>query len=366
MTDLERHIVQLLLSNDCVIVPGFGGFMAHRMAASYNMENKIFLPPSRTIGFNPRLTMNDSLLAQSYVNCYDISYPEALTRIEHDVDELKRLIETEHTHTICGIGRISLQDDGKYDFTPEGSGIVTPYLYGFAAYELDILDNAAEDATAGSECEDAIECDDAKPQPLTSEIFTTGKPVTPIKASEPARTDNKANINEIAVRIPMRIVKHIAAACIMLFVLLSFPSRLGDASTSALKQGGIDTSLLYEIMPKDITSGKPDSLNAIQGCIGGNGEAGSFEKKSTDSISDGMAERYYSIVLASRITQKNAERYVEKLHKVGLTDAAIHTNKGMTMVTYKRFKKRADANNVMRVLAGKGEFADCWITEIEQ
>ncbi|MQO83477.1 SPOR domain-containing protein, partial [Prevotella copri] len=36
MNRLERHIEILLLSNDCVIVPGFGGFMAHHVDARYD------------------------------------------------------------------------------------------------------------------------------------------------------------------------------------------------------------------------------------------------------------------------------------------------------------------------------------------
>ena len=92
MTELERHIAKLLLDNDCVIVPGFGGFMAHHIAASYDEKSHIFLPPTRTVGFNPRLTMNDSVLAQDYVSCYDLSYPEALKRIESEVDEFRQMI----------------------------------------------------------------------------------------------------------------------------------------------------------------------------------------------------------------------------------------------------------------------------------
>ena len=67
MVELAKHIEILLLNNDCVIVPGFGGFMAHHVDSVYDEEEKMFLPPSRTLGFNPRLHINDSLLAQSYV-----------------------------------------------------------------------------------------------------------------------------------------------------------------------------------------------------------------------------------------------------------------------------------------------------------
>lgn len=47
------------------------------------------LPPTRSIGFNPQLKINDSLLAQSYVEAYDISYPEAVRRIEKETDEIE-------------------------------------------------------------------------------------------------------------------------------------------------------------------------------------------------------------------------------------------------------------------------------------
>ena len=152
MTELERHIAKLLLDNDCVIVPGFGGFMAHHIAASYDEKNHIFLPPTRTVGFNPRLTMNDSVLAQDYVNCYDLSYPEAMKRIESEVDEFRQMIMSEDGgHELCGIGRLYILDNGEYDFIPNDNGITTPATYGFQAFELDALPaDESQPASAGT------------------------------------------------------------------------------------------------------------------------------------------------------------------------------------------------------------------------
>lgn len=95
MIEINRHIEILLLSNDCVIVPGFGGFMAHHVDARYDGTDNMFLPPLRTVGFNPQLTMNDSLLVLSYVETYDMSYPEALRRIEDEVAEIRQTLENE-------------------------------------------------------------------------------------------------------------------------------------------------------------------------------------------------------------------------------------------------------------------------------
>ena len=52
MIELVKHIEILLLENDCVIVPGLGGFIAHNRPAQYCTETNEFCPPLRTIGFN--------------------------------------------------------------------------------------------------------------------------------------------------------------------------------------------------------------------------------------------------------------------------------------------------------------------------
>ena len=62
MIELAQHIEALLLENDCVIIPGFGGFVAHLTPAVSVEEGNVFIPPIRTIGFNPQLRLNDGLL----------------------------------------------------------------------------------------------------------------------------------------------------------------------------------------------------------------------------------------------------------------------------------------------------------------
>ena len=137
--ELERHIEILLLDNDCVIVPGLGGFMAHHVEARYEEDEQAFLPPLRTLGFNPQLKINDSLLAQSYIEAYDISYPEALQRIEDEVNELTQILQNEGRYELNNIGIIELNEDGNYVFTPCEAGILTPSLYGLNSFEMSLI-----------------------------------------------------------------------------------------------------------------------------------------------------------------------------------------------------------------------------------
>lgn len=353
MTELERHIAKLLLDNDCVIVPGFGGFMAHHIAASYDEKNHIFLPPTRTVGFNPRLTMNDSVLAQDYVSCYDLSYPEALKRIESEVDEFRQMILGEDGgYELCGIGRLYALENGEYDFIPNDTGITTPATYGFQAFELDTLP-ATESASESTSVASVDDIRKTEPSP-----FATCSPIA--EAAAPATTHNEEEETEpqtLSLNIPVKILRHMAAACIVLFVMLSIPSRLGDASTGTTSQSAIDTKWLYEIMPKEMTSGKPKSLV---------GSETSAQTKANEQTDESDALPYYTIVLASRVSIKNAQQYVDKLHQQGMTEANVCRSNGFTKVIYKKFASRAEANRALSQLKADSSFADSWITEIKQ
>ena len=148
-----------------------------------------------------------------------------------------------------------------------------------------------------------------------------------------------------------------AAACIVLFVMLSIPSRLGDASTGTTNQSAIDTKWLYEIMPKEMTSGKPKSLV---------GSETSAQTKANEQTDESDALPYYTIVLASRVSIKNAQQYVDKLHQQGMTEANVCRSNGFTKVIYKKFASRAEANRALSRLKVDSSFADSWITEIKQ
>ena len=123
MIELNRHIEVLLLENDCVIVPDFGGFMAHHVDARYDEADGSFIPPIRTIGFNPQLKINDSVLIHSYIEAYSLSYPEALTRVEAEVNELKTKLYEQGSYELTNVGLLSINVDGNIEFTPNEAGI---------------------------------------------------------------------------------------------------------------------------------------------------------------------------------------------------------------------------------------------------
>lgn len=139
MIELAQHIEVLLLDNDCVIVPGLGGFVTHYIPATRVSEENLFLPPTRIIGFNPRLTMNDGLLAQSYAFVYGTTFPDATKMVERDVKALEEILHEEGKAELPNIGELRCSIHGTYDFVPYDNKITTPCLYGLGSFEIQEL-----------------------------------------------------------------------------------------------------------------------------------------------------------------------------------------------------------------------------------
>jgi len=139
MIELTKHIEILLLENDCVIVPGLGGFIAHHQPARYEEDEELFIPPTRTVGFNPQLTMNDGMLTQAYMQTHHTDFSDASRKIAQKVSELKEVLYSEGMVEMASIGTLYYTLYNTYEFHPQASGILSPTLYGLDAYMMSPL-----------------------------------------------------------------------------------------------------------------------------------------------------------------------------------------------------------------------------------
>ena len=81
------------------------------------------------------------------MEAYDISYPEAIKRIESEVDELNQILDNEGEYELNDIGILHRNEMGSFDFIPCDAGILTPYLYGLSSFELESLSSIKANAT---------------------------------------------------------------------------------------------------------------------------------------------------------------------------------------------------------------------------
>ena len=139
MISIDRHISRLIASNDCVIVPGFGAFLSHRIPAHYNAEEQIFMPPRRTLCFNAQIKMDDALLTTAYMQQYGISYKQAAILMKDDVRKLKKRLSSKGRLYFGELGTLSMNIDGAISFEPAENCIDDPDNYGMIPLPLPML-----------------------------------------------------------------------------------------------------------------------------------------------------------------------------------------------------------------------------------
>lgn len=361
--ELERHIEILLLNNDCVIVPDLGGFMAHYSEAHYDDRDQMFLPPMRTLGFNPALKMNDSLLAQSYIEAYDISYPEAILRIEDEVSELRQHIENEGSYELNDLGILKMNEYGNYEFEPCEAGILTPTLYGLSTVEMEPLVNMTssfvEATTRPIKVESILE-NDAK------------ETVHEEKAQEVEMSSSYyKDENDDKVHIPVSVLRNIMAAAIAIFGFFLISTPLNNGSSKEMSMLNFDTETLTRILPKATIQGNAE-VKGMKASEVHNDAVVKYDNETTDNINKEIVsvERektvpYYTLVLASQVSKKNASLYVEKLHKAGFNEAKIFTSHSSTRVIFNRYKTEAEAYNALREMREYTEFHEAWVYQVK-
>lgn len=368
----------------------------------------MFIPPTRQLGFNPQLQINDSLLAQSYIEAYDISYPEALRRIDDEVTELRQKIQNEGCCELNDIGILRLNEEGKIEFEPCEAGILTPWLYGLNTIEISPLSalgktDAKKPATAPS----PIISEEPKPIPQLTKHAVSNED----NGSD--RNDSDEEYQEPHITIRISTLKHIgtvAAAVIALFVC-AIP--FGKMVQPEMSKSYLDTGILYNILPEGVRSpdsetpkqlsfkdAKPathdntadatptaaDKSTSVQSKAGaeatterkatetGNSQASSQSGKEANAddktaktgkdIEKPADSHFFSIVLASRVPRTNAEDFASKLKKNGFDKAEVIARNNGAKVIYGRFQTEAEAQKFLRSMRASAEaFAEGWIME---
>lgn len=383
MNELSRHIEILLLSNDCVIVPGFGGFVAHHKVAEYDMEEKTFYPPQRVLGFNSQLVLNDSLLVQSYAEAYDLSYPEALRKIENEVEEIKQQIEIEGEYKFRGIGTVSKTAEGYYDFEPCVAGLVSPSLYGFTSYIMDAV-NGVADADGASDTEDS-----AEKKLLSAADVVTGE--TEVDVKDDAEDTEDVEDDEVedeeeerGIYVSYKKMWYAAAASLILLLLpLAYNSltvgrgsqssnvirgSVGDTGKEVVSKigEGIDTFMKAtnsESVPADTVNITEKTVK--QEAAGETVADTKVQAEKTGEVSKETVKGQYSIILASRVSKRGAEDFVKRLNRAGYKEASVYENGSMRRVVYGSYGSEREAERALNVLKKKnGTFAGTWVQKL--
>lgn len=118
MNNLFQHIEYLLLTHDCVIVPGLGAFIASVSPTLIDLDKGIITPPLRSVMFNQAVSSDDGLLANSFVRKYNVSFEDARQIILRESSLLREKIAKVKEIRAGKLGTLHLGDEGNLVFIP--------------------------------------------------------------------------------------------------------------------------------------------------------------------------------------------------------------------------------------------------------
>lgn len=132
--DLTAIIKGLLFRHDCVIVPGFGGFILNYVPAVIEKSTGMFYPPARRVSFNRNLTHNDGLLIGSVSNQHGINYGEARDIVDKFASELKKVLSRGGEVEFEQIGIFRTNQEGGIQFEPDRNANYNLGSYGMESF----------------------------------------------------------------------------------------------------------------------------------------------------------------------------------------------------------------------------------------
>ncbi len=390
MISLSKHIEILLLEHDCVIIPGLGGFIANQESARMD-DNDIhnFLPPYRTIRFNPELTVNDGLLVQSYMLAYDAAYPEAYLQMEKDINEMILQLDTTGSYSFNGIGTLTKNMDASLSFTAMESGILTPKLYGLYSIEIMTL----EEAKKAKEILKALsqtsvlpiqtETDIKEQEKKIEDIDNGDKNIDSKESDDKKKGNKKSNIKEYATKIVKfrpnwKEVSVASAVAVIMFFLFHFPSLKSEEELNDT----VVASSIFVGNPSDLGTASPTTKHAktITSkpasykptiptlCNSKKNVASNTEKatanatqKSVKTETNNTNNKEYTIVLASCVSEKNAKIFIENYEKEGFKEARF-VEGTKNRVLYSGYSSNEEATEALTTLRNQSTlFKDAWI-----
>jgi nucleoid DNA-binding protein len=119
--DVTAYIRELLFGHDCVIVPGFGGFIGNYTPARIDRSTDTFYPPVKKISFNRNLNHNDGLLAGRISGSNKINYGDARNLVEEFVAGIRKKLEKGEKVVFDNIGSFVNNHEGNIQFEPDSS-----------------------------------------------------------------------------------------------------------------------------------------------------------------------------------------------------------------------------------------------------
>ena len=330
---IERYIHELLFTNDCVIVPRLGGFLASNQSAGISQTSLTIFPPYRRIAFNIFLRQNDGLLANHILEFENITYASALEHIEKFVSECLNEMDRGKKVILKDIGTLSYDKEKNIQF--EANRAVNHSLDSFGMQPVHFAPLK-------------------KTQEPEIQLPVIRKSVSPTRTITIRRSRNAIGILAISAAVVWFAVNLylIAPKTYQSTSLSPFDSQLFVPKKDAVKK-----SIPIAVLP-ETTHAVPSRIETVfVASVTPEKQKPGTELPQPTITSSSLHTHVIAGVFKIR---ENAEHQVEELKRIGFTSSEIIEANGRHYVTFGSFSSKAEATLLMDSLQTLNQAGWIW------
>lgn len=332
MLRITTHIERLLLVNDCVVIPEVGGFVFQTLPAVYRKEDHTFSVMRKELVFNKALQHQDGLLAESYVETYQVDFRKAQQMLEEDIAELKASLQQYGKVSLGNIGSISRGAEGQYMYQPGKTDAFNIDHYGLTSFHF--------------------------PELPRMELQTT----------ELLPVDRKKRKDILYLPVNRRIIRGIvsSAAAVALFLLISTPVK--EINQSVYKASFIPAEMVLPKIistPVDVEKDKEmaeEVINEVPESVTPPVVAPPpVVKAPVADISDQSAPKMYHIVIGSFPTESQAGEFLRNIDRAAFGQAGVVHRSDRYRVYARKYDNREEAETYLGTVRENEKYKDAWL-----
>ena len=383
MKNLVRHIDFLLRDNDCVILPGFGGFIAHAVPAYYVKEEHTYYPPSRGISFNAAITMNDGLLAQSYMKSYGVDYARATYMIDMAIDQLRDVLDEEGEATLPRIGRLKQDIHQSLQFIPETAGIASSNHFGLGTFSIQELSQIGQTSREAAKQPDTIITHTEKTidlhinkSILRQVVYTAAVFLLLLMVSLPIGNEKVADIASLhfAEAVPTVVSEPTTTETVTEMyventdVAHEEPEELPAPTTDAIADEVItaDTAATYIDNIVEMATAPLPVVEMPTAVEEPTPAAQPAEPEATEEVAVNIPTptKTYHIIVASLPSLRGANETLNQYVSKGYTGASLVERDNRVRISLMQFTDKDEANDYLKTLREEDAFKNAWLLAV--
>ena len=300
--EISQYIKELLLLNDCAIIPEFGGFVANYKPAT--IENNQFFPPTKEIAFNNKLISNDGLLINYISEAEGLDYFNAKQKLDSFVEETMLNLERNRNVYFDGVGYLHYDSRENLQFEPQLKQNLLVESYGLQNFSYEKLYQ--------------------RQMP---------KPAIKVEYREP-----------VPVIFQQRKLKKLAIAIPLLIAMALIPMKKNNEYLSKSDMGLWET--LIQSTPTAPIQTQEQNLT---------------EKSINVTTAPEIEQLKYFIIGGSFKSEENADKYIRQLKEQGYNGQNLGVFNGLNRVAIKGFSTMDEAQKELNSLLTKNPASGVWI-----